>query len=68
MRLAALLLIDNSRRQKAMDFVLAFEFDKAQIRPCCIYRRALTRGFFWIFPLNDINRNNLEIATVNPLG
>ncbi|MFQ3206835.1 MAG: hypothetical protein ACI9IT_000976 [Glaciecola sp.] len=67
MWLAALLLIDSARRQKAMDFVLAFELDKARDRLWCIYRRALTRGFFWIFPLNDFNRNNLEIATVNPL-
>jgi len=51
-----------------MDLVLAFELDKAQVRPWCIYRRALSRGFFWIFPLNNSNRNNLDIATVNLLG
>jgi hypothetical protein len=68
MQLAALLLIDSSRRQKAMDLVFAFELDKAQSHPWCIYRRALSRGFFWIFPLYDSNRNNLDIATVNLLG
>ena len=65
-RVVVSLLIDSLHRQRTMGLEVALESDKAQVRPWCIYRRVLERGFFLIFPLNYINRNNLDNTREKP--